>query len=368
MSAIDITTHRDSSMIISSAQLYSYQIPLDKLLPVGKQRIDQRSGLVLRLQVKGNSEAAKTADLRTELVEISPLSGLDIDGHPLMGFSQESMEDVSQQLVERLDSLIDKPLIHLLDLADETQYPSLAFGLSLLYAKLIGQLDDSGLSQRKNTVIPLIYHTEGDPISTLHDRVRALSRDTHSVKIKVAQASLEEEIQLVHQVLAIRPDLKLRLDANRGFTLEQAIEFAACLPIHAIEYIEEPCIDHNDNPMFYRAIGMPWALDETLNEPTFKFEMQPGLTALIIKPMLMGTLEKIQKLQHQADLYGVRTILSSSLEASLGIEALARLNQIMSPDEAPGLDTLGAFSTDLIIESGKTKCLRCDDLNLIKSV
>ena len=355
-------------MIISSAQLYSYQIPLDKLLPVGKQRIELRSGLVLRLQVKENSEAEGTSGLRTELVEISPLSGLDIDNRPLMGFSLESSQEVSQLLEERLESLIGKPIIQLLDLADETQYPSVAFGLSLLYAKLIGQLDDTELSLQVTRVVPLLYRGQDEPVSALHERVRALSRDTHSVKIKVAQASLEEEIQLVHQVLAIRPDLKLRLDANRGFSLEQAIEFAACLPIDAVEYIEEPCIDHNDNPIFYRAVGMPWALDETLNDAKFKFVMQPGLTALVIKPMLIGTLEKIQNLQHEADQCGVRTILSSSLEASLGIEALARLNQIMSPDEIPGLDTLGAFSVDLIIDSGKSKCLSCDELTLIKSV
>ena len=353
-------------MIISSAQLYSYQIPLDKQLPVGKQRIELRSGLVLRLQVSESSEAEGTSSLRSELVEISPLSGLDIDSHPLMGFSQESLDDVSQQLTERLGSLINKPLIQLLDLAEETQYPSIAFGLSLLYAKLIGQLDGTEQLLQETKVVPLIYRGQDEPVSSLHDRVRALSRDTHSVKIKVAQTSLEEDIQLVHQVLAIRPDLKLRLDANRGFSLEQAIEFAACLPIDAVEYIEEPCIDHNDNPNFYRAVAMPWALDETLNDPKFKFVMQPGLTALVIKPMLIGTLEKIQNLQHEADQYGVRTILSSSLEASLGIEALARLNQIMSPDEIPGLDTLAAFSADLIIDSGKTKCLSCDELTLIK--
>ncbi|AQS35517.1 O-succinylbenzoate synthase [Shewanella psychrophila] len=354
-------------MIISSAQLFSYQIPLNKLLPVGKQRIELRSGLVFRLQVSENPQAEVTSGLRTELVEISPLSGQDIDRHPLMGFSQESLDDVSQQLAERLESLIGKPLIHLLDLAEETQYPSLAFGLSLLYSKLIGQLDDNGLSLQNTRVVPLIYREEDESISTLQDRIRSLPKDIRSVKIKVAQTSMEEEIKLVHQVLAIRPDLKLRLDANRGLTLEQAIDFAACLPIDAIEYIEEPCIDHNDNPNFYRAIGMPWALDETLNDPKFKFEMQPGLTALVIKPMLIGTLEKIQKLQYDADHYGVRTIISSSLEASLGIESLARLNQVMSPDEIPGLDTLSAFSADLIIDSGKANCLSFNDLTLMKS-
>ncbi|WP_076413419.1 o-succinylbenzoate synthase [Shewanella sp. UCD-KL12] len=355
-------------MIISSAQLYAYKIPLDRLLPVGKQRIETRSGLVLSVEATQVAEDEHNeANTRSEQVEISPLSGIDIDGCPLQGFSKESLQLVSDKLESMLDAFIGKPIAHLLDAAETSLYPSLAFGLSLLHAKLAGQLDGHSLPLRNLKSVPLIYRAADEGTETLNERIRSLPLHTHSVKVKVAQTSLEEEIRLVHQVLAIRPDLKLRLDANRGFTLEQAIEFAACIPLASVEYIEEPCINHQDNSALFNAIEIPWALDETLNDPSYQFSMQPGLTALVIKPMLLGTIDRLQALQSQADHHGVRTILSSGLEGSLGIEALAKLSRIITPDELPGLDTLGAFSQDLLIDSGKERRLTLNQLTEIKS-
>jgi len=348
-------------MNISARALYHYQIPLDRQLPVGMQRIDCRSGLVIELEAIDAMGHVTTAQ-----VEIAPLSGLDIVQQPLLGFSQESLPQVQQELGHILASLTGQPIACLLALASQTQLPSIAFGLSLLHAKLCGQLDGHNLKLNELKTIPLIYRVRDEPLSALHERVRALPAGTYAVKIKVAQAAIEVEIELIHQVLAIRPGLKLRLDANRGFTLEQAIEFAACMPQGAIEYIEEPCINPADNPIFYQAIGMPWALDETLYQRDYQFSMQAGLTALIVKPMLIGSLEKLQRLQNEAMLDGVRVILSSALEASLGIEALARLSRALTPLEIPGLDTLDAFSVDLLIGSGKDHCLSLDELALIK--
>ena len=347
-------------MKINAIELYQYLQPLDKHLPVGKQRIDVRQGLILNVEVLDEAMAS-----HIEQVEISPLSGLDIDGNPITGFSRESLDQVINEIELSAAQLIGQSIDSLLDLCDKTQLPSLAFGLSLLHAQFKGQLIGHQISLQTMRSVPLIYRAQDELVSVLHERVRSLAITIHSIKVKVAQTSLEEEIKLIHEILAIRPDLKLRLDANRGFTLEQAIEFAACLPMSAIEYIEEPCIDPQDNQAFYHAIKIPWALDESLNDPNYQFEMQDGLTALVVKPMLIGSLEKLQQLQSDAEHAGVRFILSSSLESSLGINALAKLSQVMTPDEIPGLDTLNAFSADILITSGKPRLLGLDTLTLI---
>ena len=347
-------------VILTQLSLHQFAIDLTKSLPVGKQRIDQRQGLVLTATV----DAADGQ--RQESVEISPLVGLDSQGQMITGFSRESLDVVIQQLTQILPPLHLQPADKLLDFAERgtiaNQYPALAYGLSLLHAKLHGKLDGHLLTSR---TVPLIYRQSDEPVSSVVAKVNALPQSVLAVKVKVAQDSLEDEIKLIHQILAIRPDLKLRLDANRGFSLEQAIEFAVCIPLDSIEYIEEPCQDPAENSAFYQAIEMPWALDESLNSPDYQFTMQPGLTALIIKPMLVGSLETLQQLIDTAEEHGVRTVLSSSLEASLGIEAISRLAHIMTPNEIPGIDTLGAFSQDLLVDSGKGDCLNLDNLTLL---
>ncbi len=343
-------------MILTSLSLYLYRLPLDRFLPVGKQRIDHRTGLVLQAKAQAEGEESE------QLVEIAPLSGFDIDQQPLSGFSRESLDEVQQALVALLPKLQNQPIDCLLEQAEASPFPSIAFGLSLLHAKLNGKLESV---RPVTSTVPLIYQPADAPKTELFANIASLDFGVRSVKVKVAQTSMEDELSLIYGILGQRPDLKLRLDANRGFSLEQALDFAACLPLESIEYIEEPCQHPQDNQTLYRAIPLPYALDESLNAPDYQFVMHEGLTALIIKPMLLGSIEKLQRLIDEAHSHGVRCILSSSLESSLGINDLAHLAAILTPDEIPGLDTLSAFSQDLIVPSGKSQCLMLHQLKLV---
>ncbi|WP_088212481.1 o-succinylbenzoate synthase [Shewanella sp. Shew256] len=343
-------------MILTSLSLYLYSLPLDRFLPVGKQRIDHRTSLVLQAKAQAEGEESE------QLVEIAPLSGFDIDQQPLSGFSRESLDEVQQALVALLPKLQNQPIDSLLEQAEASSYPSIAFGLSLLHAKLSGKLESV---RPVISTVPLIYQPTDAPKTELFANIASLDSGVHSVKVKVAQTSMEDELSLIYGILGQRPDLKLRLDANRGFSLEQALDFAACLPLESIEYIEEPCQHPQDNQTLYRAIPLPYALDESLNDPDYQFVMHEGLTALIIKPMLLGSIEKLQRLIDEAHSHGVHCILSSSLESSLGINDLAHLAAILTPDEIPGLDTLAAFSQDLIVPSGKSQCLKLHQLKLV---
>lgn len=347
-------------MILTSLNLYQYRLPLDVLLPVGKQRIDHRAGLVIQASVSASANVG--GEHRQVEVEIAPLSGIDVDKQALMGFSRETLTQVQTALTGLLPQLCGQHIDTLLECAEQSPYPSLAFGLSLLHGKLMGKLD---AIRPQTATVPLIYHPTDASKDLLDSKIAALSRNVRSVKVKVAQTSIEDELNLIYGILRTRPDLKLRLDANRGFTLEQAIEFAACLPLDTIEYIEEPCQNPQDNLEFYQAIGMPYALDESLNDPEYQFVMQNGLTALVIKPMLLGSIEKLANLIDTAQSYGVRCIISSSLESSLGINDLTHLAAILTSDEIPGLDTLSAFSQDLIMSSGKKYCLTLAQLEPI---
>lgn len=361
-------------MILTSLSLYLYHLPLDRFLPVGIQRIDHRKGLVLQAKATAGgavcdtevigSGAVAESELKESQVEIAPLSGFDIDQQPLSGFSRESLDEVQQALTALLPKLQNQSIACLLEQAEASRYPSIAFGLSLLHAKLSGKLD---ALRPLTTVVPLIYQPTDAPKAELLAKIASLDSSVHSVKVKVAQTSMEDELNLIYGILSQRPDLKLRLDANRGFSLEQALDFAACLPLDSIEYIEEPCKQPRDNPSLYCAIPLPYALDESLNNPHYQFVPQEGLTALVIKPMLLGSIEKLECLIDTAQRYGVRCILSSSLESSLGINDLANLAAILTPDEMPGLDTLGAFSQDLLVPSGKSQMLTLKQLKCVAS-
>ena len=60
-------------------------------------------------------------------------------------------------------------------------------------------------------------------------------------KIKVAEKgqSLDDDLRRVNAVRRLRPDATLRVDANRGWSVAEAVEAAEKLG--ELEYIEQPC-------------------------------------------------------------------------------------------------------------------------------
>lgn len=326
---------------IISFELYQFQIDLTVPLPVAKQRIDHRIGIIVNVTLDDDLQY---------FAEISPLTGIDIEGLPLTGFSHETLAQVTAELIQLQSQLIGQNITELAQAAEQSLLPSVQFGLSLLAAKCQQQFPVRVITQAK---IPLLYH--GLSTTAIDQKLADLAQ-INSVKIKVAQTDMDSEIAFVHQVLARKPGLTLRLDANRGFTLNQAVDFLACLPKKQIEYIEEPCQQPSDNLKMYQQLGIKYALDEFLLTTDLNFDkllqQQPGIGAFILKPMLLGSLSKMQNIVNIAEHQGVRCILSSSLESDVGIADLALISQALTPDNPAGLDTLSAFSQRLLHDDG----------------
>ncbi|VEI45101.1 O-succinylbenzoate synthase [Actinobacillus equuli] len=72
------------------------------------------------------------------------------------------------------------------------------------------------------------------------------------------------------------------------------------------------------------------------------------MTAIVIKPTLVGSLQKCIRLIEQAHQQGLIAVISSSIESSLGLTQLARFAQQYTPQTTPGLDTLDLMQYQLL--------------------
>ena len=68
----------------------------------------------------------------------------------------------------------------------------------------------------------------------------------------------------------------------------------------------------------------------------------------MIKPTLIGSIERCVALINQARALGLNAVLSSSIESSLGLTQLARLAQQYTPNVTPGLDTLDLMAYQVL--------------------
>ena len=303
-----------------SAKLYRYDLPMDSGVILRDQRLKQREGFVVELALDGEIGRGEIA--------------------PLAGFSVETMDEAYSQLVEQL-ALWQQGA----ELDFSALYPSVAFGLSMAQMELAKQLPVQGAYQEA----PLC---SGDP-DELIPKLNAMTGEKVA-KIKVGLYEPIRDGMLVSLFLESIPDLTLRLDANRAWSAEKAQQFAKKIAPSLrgrISFIEEPCQVPGDSFSFAIDTGIAIAWDETLQHAIrrddFKLEDLNGAKAIVIKPTLIGSVERCIELIGRAKELGIKAVVSSSIESSLGLTQLARLAHWQLPDEVPGLDTVGLFAQQL---------------------
>lgn len=298
------------------ALLWRYQVPMDAGVVLRDRRLKTRDGLLVRLDANGQQGWGEIA--------------------PLPGFSNESLEDATDAALAWLNVWRQ---------GDDTALPTLpsvAFGLSCAQAELTGALP----APADYRVAPLC---SGDP-----DELFALLSAMPGEKVAKIKVGLYEAVRdgmVVNLLLEAIPDLSLRLDANRGWTPLKAQQFAKYVnPDYRsrIAFLEEPCQTRAQSREFAAQTGIAIAWDESLREADFVMQAEPGLSAVVIKPTLTGSLERVREQVMAAHEQGLTAVISSSIESSLGLTQLARIAAWLTPATVPGLDTLSLMQAQLV--------------------
>lgn len=296
--------------------LYRYSVPMEAGVVLRNQRLKTRDGLIVRLQ---DGE-------RLGWGEIAPLPE----------FSVETLAEAKSAALEQLKSWAAGA-----EFSDDLP-PSVAFGLSCAQAELDQRLPQTA-DYRK---APLC---SGDP-DELFDMLQAMPGEKVA-KIKVGLYEAVRDGMIVNVLLEALPDLKLRLDANRSWTRAKADGFARYVAPSLrsrIAFLEEPCKTREESREFARETGISIAWDESVRDADFRVEAEPGVSAIVIKPTLVGSLARCQQLVQETHQVGLTAVISSSIESSLGLTQLARLAHWLTPDTIPGLDTLDLMQAQVI--------------------
>jgi o-succinylbenzoate synthase len=181
----------------------------------------------------------------------------------------------------------------------------------------------------------------------------ALDAGYTCLKLKLTGA-LPQMLACVEAVRAIcGPEVDLRLDVNEGWSFEQATWFLTRCAACDIQYVEQP-LPAGDLATMARLRAhspVPLAADEAL---TGLGEARRVLAAgaadvLILKPQLAGGLQVCRQIVWQASRCGVACVLTSNLEAGIGVAATLHLAAALPRVTLPcGLATLGLLRDDLL--------------------
>ncbi len=215
------------------------------------------------------------------------------------------------------------------------------------YPALLFALESAMYDMTKSPVLydtPFALCEEGIPTNGLvwmgsYDEMlaevkRKILSGFRCIKLKIGAIRWEEELALIRFIRSkYRPEtLELRVDANGGFSVEEAPERLAELAQCGIHSIEQPIKAGQWEAMaeLCRTSPLPIALDEELIGLNFLHEKQVMLDTvrpqyIVIKPTLHGGISGSMEWVSEARKRGIGSWMTSALESNVGLRNVALL-------------------------------------------
>lgn len=313
--------------------LKPYEIPFVTPIKINNKTIDARRGIILQLSKNGAYAQG----------EIAPLEGL----------SSESLNDAHDEARYLSDG-------------KELNCPSGQFGFESAMMSLYSQSCQLSLSHCYNyyfgnqsnfvpseNVLEINGLISGNCQTWILEALRQIEKGYRCIKIKVARNNFMLEAETLCKLRKILgPKVKIRLDANRGWNLFEAEAFCRKILSVKVEYIEEPCDSLAHTLLLAKLKLVPLALDESLNTCKYDFaffdQLMGLLQAVIVKPTLIGSLQKIHKVIEMSKYIGAKVIFTSAYESVVGLSHIAAIANAVEPNEIHGLSTFEALKYDTI--------------------
>ena len=169
-----------------------------------------------------------------------------------------------------------------------------------------------------------------------------------TAKVKVAEPgqTLADDVNRVNAVRELIPTV--RVDANGGWTVEQAVAAAAALTADGpLEYLEQPCGTVAELAAVRARTDVPVAADESIRKAADPLAVVRAGAAdiAVLKVAPLGGVRSLLDIAAQID---VPVVISSALDSAVGMAAgLVAAAALPSLDHACGLGTGGLFVEDV---------------------
>jgi O-succinylbenzoate synthase len=208
-------------------------------------------------------------------------------------------------------------------------------------------------SVKVNAILPAAKPEE---VSKILSRAGKFS----TVKIKVAEAGqdLSEDLARILEVHSLYPEAKIRLDANGGFDIPQAMQLLEKLSFEGVElqYFEQPVASIAELAeikleISKRGLTTPIAADESVRKSSdpLAVELAGAADILVLKSAPLGGIASALEIAASSKL---PVVSSSAMQSSIGLAAELHFAACLDSMEFDaGLGTINLFAGDLVKDS-----------------
>lgn len=181
--------------------------------------------------------------------------------------------------------------------------------------------------------------------------------DCGTVKVKVAEPgqTLADDVARVRAVREARPDAAIRVDANGAWSVDDALTALRSLAGLGLQYAEQPCASVEElvalRELLDRAhVQVPLAADESIRkaDDPLRVARTGAVDVAVVKVAPLGGVARMLAVAEELSALGVRLVVSSALDTSVGIAAgVAAAAALRDEPLACGLGTVALFTSDV---------------------
>jgi O-succinylbenzoate synthase len=181
--------------------------------------------------------------------------------------------------------------------------------------------------------------------------VRGSGCGTAKVKVAEPGQTLADDLARVEAVRdAIGPHGRVRIDANGGWSVDEAVRNLKELARFDLEYVEQPCASVHDLAAVRRRTEVLVAADESIRraeDPLLVRDLEAADIA-VLKVQPIGGVRACLEIAEQI---GLPVVVSSALETSIGIAAgIALAAALPELPYACGLATVSMFTSEVVAD------------------
>jgi L-alanine-DL-glutamate epimerase-like enolase superfamily enzyme len=155
------------------------------------------------------------------------------------------------------------------------------------------------------------------------------------LKVKVGGA---DDIGVLRRIRERAPDRRLRVDANAGWSREQALALLPALADLGVEFVEQPLApeDLAGLAWLHARSPLPLYVDEGCHLASDVAALADRVSGVVVKLAKTGGITEALRLVHAARAHGLSLMLGCMVESSLGITAAAHLGPLFDTLDLDG--------------------------------